>query len=47
VGRTVLPREEGLALEHLGENASRAPNVDRDIILLPREHDLGGPIISR
>jgi hypothetical protein len=44
---TVLSGKEGFALEHLGENAPRAPNVDSNIVFLPREHDLGGPIISR
>jgi len=45
--RTILSGKEGLALKHLGENASRAPNIDGNIIFLPREHDLGGPIITR
>ena len=45
--RTILSRKEGLALEHLGENTSRAPNVDGNIVFLPREHDLRGAIISR
>jgi hypothetical protein len=45
--RTILSRKEGLAFKHLGENASRAPNVDGNIVFLPREHDLGGPIITR
>jgi hypothetical protein len=44
---TILSRKEGLSLEHLSENASRAPNVDSNIVFLPREHDLGGPIITR
>lgn len=45
--RTILSRKEGLAFKHLGENASRAPNVDGNIVFLPREHDLGSPIITR
>ena len=45
--RTILSGKEGLALKHLSENASRAPDVDGDIVFLPREHDLGGPIITR
>jgi len=45
--RTILSGKEWLALKHLGENASRAPNVDGNIVFLPREHDLRGPIITR
>jgi hypothetical protein len=45
--RTILSGKEGLALKHLGENASRAPNVDGNIVFLPREHDFRGAIISR
>ena len=44
---TVLSGKERLALKHLCEDAPRAPNVDCNIVLLPREHDLGCPIISR
>lgn len=42
----VLSREEWLSLQHLGEDAARAPNVDLHVILLPGEHDLGGTVIS-
>lgn len=42
----VLAGEEGLALEHLGENAASAPDVHLHIVLLPGEHDLGGSVIS-
>ena len=47
VRRTILSGEERLSLKHLGENAPCAPNVDSNIVFLPREHNLGGPIISR
>lgn len=43
----VLSREERLSLQHLGEDAACAPNVDLHVILLPGEHDLGGTVISR
>lgn len=43
----VFSRKERLALQHLGKNAARAPDVDLDIILLPCEHDLGGAIVPR
>ncbi len=42
----VLSGEQRLALKHLSKDAASAPNVDLDIVLLPREHDLGGPIVS-
>lgn len=42
----ILAGEERLALEHLSEDAARAPDVDLDVILLPCEHDLGGAIVS-
>lgn len=43
----ILAREEGFALEHLGEDAAGAPDVHLDVVLLPREHDLGGAVIPR
>lgn len=43
----ILAGEEGLALEHFGENAAGAPNVHLDIIFLPREHYLRRPVVSR
>ena len=43
----ILPGEQGLALQHLGENTSRAPDINLDIILLPCEHNLWGPVVSR
>ena len=45
--RTVFPREQRLALEHLREYTARAPYVDRNIILLPGQHDLRGAVVSR
>jgi hypothetical protein len=43
----VLSGEKGLALEHLGEDAACAPDVHLDVVLLPREHDLGRSVVSR
>lgn len=43
----VLAGEQRLALQHLGENASRTPDVDLNVVLLPCEHDLGSAVISR
>jgi hypothetical protein len=42
----VLSREERLALEHLGENASCTPDINLNIVLLPCEHDLRGSVVS-
>lgn len=42
----VLAGEEGFALEHLGENAAGTPDIDLDVVLLPREHDLGGAVVT-
>lgn len=43
----VLSGEQGLALEHLSKDASRAPNVNLHIVLLPREHDFRCSVVSR
>lgn len=43
----VLAREQRLALEHLGEDASCTPDINLHVVLLPGEHDLGGTIVSR
>ena len=43
----VLAGEQRLALEHLGKDAPGAPDVHLDVVLLPREHDLGGPVVPR
>ena len=43
----VLSREKRLALEHLGKDAPRAPDVHLDVVLLPREHDFGCSVVSR
>ena len=41
----VFAREQRLALQHLGKDAACAPDVDLDIVLLPREHDLGCSVV--
>ena len=45
--RTVLAREQWLSLEHLCKDATRTPDVHRDVVLLPREHDLGCAVVPR
>ncbi len=45
--RTILPREERFPLQHLSKDTPCTPNIYRDVVFLPREHDLGSPIIAR
>lgn len=42
----VFPWKERFALEHLGENASSAPDVNLHVVLLPCEHDFRGAVVS-
>jgi len=43
----ILSREERLALEHLSKDAASTPNVNLNVVLLPREHNLRCAVISR
>lgn len=43
----VLAREQRLALEHFCEDAAGAPDINLNVVLLPREHDLGGTVVPR
>jgi hypothetical protein len=43
----VLSWEKRLALEHLSEDAAGAPDVDLDVVLLPRKHNLRRAVVSR
>lgn len=43
----IFARKQRFALQHLGEDASRAPNVHLDVVLLPCEHDLRRTVVSR
>lgn len=43
----ILPREQRLPLQHLGKDAARAPDIDLDVVLLPRQHDLGRAVVAR
>lgn len=45
--RTIFSWEQRLALQHLCEDTSRTPDIYRDIVFLPREHDLRSSIVSR
>lgn len=41
----VLAGEQRLALQHLCKNAACAPDVDLDVVLLPREHNLRRSVV--
>lgn len=43
----ILSREQWLALQHLGEDTTRTPDINLDIILLPCEHNLRRSVVSR
>lgn len=42
----ILAREERLPLEHLSKNATCTPDIDFDVVFLPREHDFWCTIVS-
>jgi hypothetical protein len=42
----VLSGEERLTLQHLGKDAASTPNINLNIVLLPRQHDLRGAVVS-
>lgn len=43
----ILPGEQRFPFQHLRENTASAPDVHLHVILLPRKHDLGRPVIPR
>ena len=43
----VFAWEQRFPLQHFGEDAASAPDVDLDIILLPGKHDLWGTVVPR
>lgn len=45
--RTVFAGEQWFSFQHLGKYAPSAPDIHRDIVLLPGQHDFWSPIISR
>ncbi len=42
---TILSREKRLPLQHLCEYTPCTPNIDRNVILLPCEHNFGCPVV--
>ena len=44
---TILSWEQRLSLEHLCKDTSRAPDIDGNIVFLPRQHDLWRTVVSR
>ena len=45
--RTVFAGKQRLPFEHLRKDAARAPDVDCDVVLLPREHNFRGTVVPR
>lgn len=45
--RTVLAREQRFPFQHLCENTPRTPDIYRDVVLLPGEHDLRRAVVPR
>lgn len=43
----ILPQEKRSPRHHLGEDTSRAPDVDFLVVPSPGEHDLGCAVVSR
>jgi hypothetical protein len=43
----VFAGEQRLSIEHFRKNATRAPDVNLHIVLLPREHDFRGTVVAR
>jgi hypothetical protein len=43
----ILSREQWLALQHFCEDASRTPDINLYVVLLPCEHDLRRSVVSR
>jgi len=43
--RTIFAGEQWFPFQHLGEYAPSAPDINRDIVLLPGQHDLRSPIV--
>jgi hypothetical protein len=43
----VLSGKERLAIQHLSKDATGTPYIHLNIILLPRQHNFGSPVISR
>ena len=42
----IFSGEKRLALKHLCENATCAPDIDLNIVLLPRKHDFRSAVVS-
>jgi len=44
--RTVLPGKERLSFQHLCKDASGAPDINRNVVLLPCEHNFRGAVVA-
>ena len=45
--RTIFTREQWFSFQHLRKYASGTPDVDRNIVLLPGQHDFWSTIVTR
>ena len=45
--RTIFAGEQWFSFQHLGKYAPGAPDVNRNIVLLPGQHDFRSPIVTR
>ena len=43
----IFSREQWFSFQHLCKYAPSTPNINLDVVLLPREHDFGSSVISR
>ena len=43
----IFAGEQWFALQHLGEDATRAPDIYLDVVFLPCKHDLRSSIVPR
>jgi hypothetical protein len=44
--RTILPRKERLSFQHFCKDASGAPDINRNVVLLPGEHYFWGAVVA-
>ena len=44
--RTIFTREQWFPFQHLGKYAPGAPDINRNIVLLPGQHDFRSPVVT-
>ena len=45
--RTIFTGEQWFPFQHLGKYAPGAPDINRNIVLLPGQHDFRSPVVPR